>query len=42
MATVAGKLELDRTALDLGMMSDASGDWVSKAIGVEIRVTARR
>ena len=42
VATVAGKLELDRTALDLGMMSDASGDWVSKAIGVEIRVTARR
>jgi len=42
VATVAGRLELDRTALDLGMMSDASGDWVSKAIGVEIRVKARR
>jgi len=42
VATVAGRLELDRTALDLGMMSDASGDWVSKAIGVEIRVTAKR
>ncbi|MNE59226.1 hypothetical protein D3C80_1543100 [compost metagenome] len=42
VATVAGRLELDRTALDLGMMSDASGDWVSKAIGVEIRVKAKR
>jgi len=39
---VAGKLELDRTALDLGMMSDAGGDWVSKAIGVEIQVKASR
>lgn len=42
VATVAGRLELDRTALDLGMMSDASGDWVSKFIGVEIRVKASR
>jgi len=42
VATVAGRLELDRTAVDLGMMSDASGDWVSKAIGVEIRVKASR
>lgn len=42
VATVAGRLELDRTLLDLGMMSDASGDWVSKAIGVEIRVKASR
>ena len=42
VATVAGKLELDRTVLDLGMMSDAGGDWVSKAIGVEIKVTAKR
>ncbi|WP_312205924.1 YceI family protein, partial [Brevundimonas sp.] len=41
-ATVAGKLELDRTALNMGMMSDAGGDWVSKAIGVEIKVTATR
>ncbi|WP_449254012.1 YceI family protein [Brevundimonas naejangsanensis] len=39
-ATVAGKLELDRTALNMGMMSDAGGDWVSKAIGVEIKVKA--
>lgn len=42
VATVAGRLELDRTLLDLGMMSDVSGDWVSKAIGVEIRVKAKR
>ncbi|MEN5114708.1 YceI family protein [Brevundimonas diminuta] len=41
-ATVAGKLELDRTALNMGMMSDAGGDWVSKAIGVEIKVKATR
>lgn len=41
-ATVAGKLELDRTALNLGMMSDAGGTWVSKAIGVEIKVKASR
>ncbi|WP_303719240.1 YceI family protein [Brevundimonas naejangsanensis] len=41
-ATVAGKLELDRTALNMGMMSDAAGDWVSKAIGVEIKVKAAR
>lgn len=42
VATAAGRLTLDRTALDLGLMSDAGGEWVSKAIGVEIRVTARR
>ncbi|HRL25653.1 MAG TPA: YceI family protein, partial [Brevundimonas diminuta] len=41
-ATVAGKLELDRTALNMGMMSDAGGDWVSKAIGVDIKVKAAR
>ncbi|MNJ38745.1 hypothetical protein D3C77_335980 [compost metagenome] len=41
-ATVAGRLELDRTALNLGMMSDAGGAWVSKAIGVEIKVKASR
>lgn len=41
-ATVAGKLELDRTALNLGLMSDAGGAWVSKAIGVEIKVKAAR
>lgn len=42
VATVAGKLELDRTLLNLGMTSDAGGDWVSKAIGGEIRVKAKR
>ncbi|MNR45271.1 hypothetical protein D3C85_1640980 [compost metagenome] len=42
VATVAGRLELDRTVLDLGMMSDAGGDWVSKAIVVEIKVKASR
>ncbi|MFC5374534.1 cytochrome b/b6 domain-containing protein [Brevundimonas faecalis] len=41
-AAVAGRLELDRTALNLGMTSDAGGDWVSKAIGVEIKVKASR
>lgn len=41
-ATVAGKLELDRAALNIGMMSDAGGDWVSKVIGVEIKVKATR
>ncbi|MGE7198243.1 YceI family protein [Brevundimonas naejangsanensis] len=39
-ATVAGRLELDRTALNMGMASDAGGGWVSKAIGVEIKVKA--
>ena len=42
VATVAGRLELDRTLLGLGLMSDAGGDWVSKAIGVEISVKAAR
>ncbi|HCQ53518.1 MAG TPA: hydrogenase, partial [Brevundimonas diminuta] len=41
-ATVEGRLELDRTALNMGMASDAGGDWVSKAIGVEIKVKAAR
>lgn len=42
VARVAGKLELDRTALDLGMASDAAGQWVSKTIAVEIAVEAKR
>ncbi|GLK49936.1 cytochrome b561 [Brevundimonas intermedia] len=42
VATVAGRLQLDRTALDLGMESDATGDWVSKMIDVQIKVSARR
>lgn len=42
VARVQGALELDRTALDLGMASDATADWVSKMIGVRIEVSARR
>ena len=42
VATVEGRLELDRTALNLGLESDATGDWVSKMIGVQIKVSARR
>ncbi|WP_087119539.1 cytochrome b/b6 domain-containing protein [Brevundimonas sp. SH203] len=42
VAKVEGALELDRTALDLGMASDAAADWVSKMIGVRIEVSARR
>ena len=39
-AKVAGKVELDRTAFDMGMASDATGAWVSKSIAVEVQVTA--
>jgi cytochrome b561/polyisoprenoid-binding protein YceI len=39
-AVVKGQVELDRTAFDLGMASDAAGAWVSKAVNVTIRVTA--
>jgi polyisoprenoid-binding protein YceI len=42
VATVAGQMEVDRTALNLGMESDATADWVSKMISVRIDVTARR
>ena len=42
VATVKGKVELDRTAFDLGMASDAAGSWVSKAIEVSIKVRAER
>jgi cytochrome b561/polyisoprenoid-binding protein YceI len=42
VATVEGRLELDRTTLNLGLESDATGDWVSKMIGVQIKVSARR
>lgn len=42
VATVEGKLELDRTALNLGMESDATADWVSRMIGVQIKVSAKR
>ncbi|MFN7112094.1 MAG: YceI family protein [Brevundimonas sp.] len=42
VATVEGRVELDRTALNLGLESDATGDWVSKMIDVQIKVSARR
>ncbi len=41
-ATVSGEVEVDRTALDLGMASDAAGSWVSKTITVKIDVRADR
>jgi cytochrome b561/polyisoprenoid-binding protein YceI len=42
VAHVEGALQLDRPAFDLGMASDPSAQWVSKAIGVQITVAARR
>lgn len=39
-AVVEGRVELDRTAFDMGMASDAAGAWVSKAVNVTIMVTA--
>lgn len=42
VATAEGRLELDRTAMNMGMASDAAADWVSKMIGVQIAVSARR
>ena len=42
VATVEGRLQLDRTALNLGLESDATGDWVSKMVDVRIKVRARR
>jgi hypothetical protein len=36
VAHVEGALQLDRPAFDLGMASDPSAQWVSKAIGVQI------
>lgn len=35
-----GKVTLDRTALDLGMVSDPTADWVSRMIDVTIDMTA--
>lgn len=40
-AHVKGRVELDRTTFDLGMASDSAGNWVSKAIEVEIDVKAQ-
>lgn len=41
-AIVEGTTTLDRTAFDLGLASDAAGDWVSKAITVTATVRAER
>ncbi|WP_292053805.1 MULTISPECIES: YceI family protein [unclassified Brevundimonas] len=41
-ATVTGKVAVDRTRLDLGMVSDAAASWVSKMIEVEINVRAKK
>lgn len=41
-AVVEGTATLDRTAFDLGLASDAAGDWVSKAITVTVSVRAER
>lgn len=42
VATVRGKVVLDRNAFGLGMQSDASNDWVSRSIDVTIEVIAHR
>ncbi|KAA3514841.1 hydrogenase [Agrobacterium vitis] len=41
-AQVDGALELDRAALNLGMFSDPSAEWVSKTISVKIAVSATK
>lgn len=41
-AEMAGNVTLDRKALDLGLISDASGEWVSLAIPVMIKVKAQK
>lgn len=41
-ARMRGTAQLDRLALDLGVKSDPTADWVSKAIDVEVRVEATR
>jgi len=38
--TIAGLVELDRTAVDLGMESDPGGQYVSRIIDLDIAVTA--
>lgn len=40
VAAVTGNVSLDRTALDLGLISDAAGAWVSKDIVVAIDLKA--
>lgn len=39
-AKVQGNVKLGRTALDLGMVSDPTADWVSRMIDVTIDMTA--
>lgn len=39
---IGGAFELDRAALDLGMASDPDGEYVSRRIGVSVRVEAQR
>ncbi|MGI6246979.1 MAG: cytochrome b/b6 domain-containing protein [Pseudochelatococcus sp.] len=39
-ASMEGEVDLDRTALDLGMFSDAAAEWVSKTIRVKVAVRA--
>lgn len=39
---IAGKLQLDRTALNMGMASDPDGEYVSRMITVEVQVRAHR
>lgn len=41
-AEASGKVELDRTALDLGMVSDPAAEWVTQMIGVTVTIKARR
>jgi len=41
-ATAAGALTLDRTKLNIGMQSDAAGDWVDKNVTVNIKVVAAK
>lgn len=42
VASVEGKVQLDRTAFDMGMVSDAAGNWVSKSVDVAVKVRATR
>ncbi len=41
-AVVDGTVVLDRTVLDLGLASDAIGNWVSRTIVVKVSVQAQR
>lgn len=41
-ARARGEVQLDRTALDVGMVSDPTADWVSRNIAVTFDVAARR